>query len=85
MPSYKKKPDFFVTDAGNKAKADLEAMQANQAFNTPNTYTANTDRYPENNMSFAEKHMDYLKSHPNTNPDQYIANLRLITRRKVNS
>lgn len=85
MPSYKKKPDFFVTDAGNKAKQDLEAMEQNDSFNTPDCYTANTIRYPKNNMSFTEKHMDYLKNHPNTNPDQYIANLRLITRRKVAS
>lgn len=85
MPSYKKKPDFFTTEAGAKAKDDLEAMQNNQAFNTPSCYTANTVRYPANNMTFAEKHLDYLKNHPNTNPDQYIANLRLITRRKVAS
>lgn len=83
MPSYKKKTDFFATEAGVKAKQDLDAMEINMAFNTEDTYSANTMRYPQNVMSFSEKHMDYLRNHPNTNPDQYIANLRLITRKNT--
>ena len=83
MPTYKKKPDFFATDIGLQARIDLEAMESNDTFNTPECYTANTARYPKNTMSFTEKHMDYLQKHPNLNSDQYIANLRLITRSRT--
>lgn len=80
MPTYKKKLDFFATETGVQARIDLQAMEENDCFNTPECYTANTLRYPKNSMSFTEKHMDYLQKHPNLNSNQYIANLRLITR-----
>ena len=76
-----KKLDFPGSEEGVKANEALSSMEASDAFNTPSSYTANTTKYPDNLISFKDKHMDYLQNHPNLNPDQYIANLRLITRR----
>jgi hypothetical protein len=80
MPTYKKKSNFFETPAGLKARQELSAMVADTGFHTVSYYSANTDRHPDNRMTFVEKHMEYLRAHPSTDPDHYLANLRLMTR-----
>jgi hypothetical protein len=80
MPTYSKKPDFFETEQGIMIKQILRAMNGNTLYNTGPSYTANTKLYPNNLMPFVDKQMEYLRTHPAINPDQYIANLRLMTR-----
>jgi hypothetical protein len=58
----------------------LRAMEQDNDYNTASTYSANVGLYPDNKMSFAEKHMAYLKTHVNTNPEMYLSNLRLMTK-----
>lgn len=80
MPTYKKKPDFFETEEGIEARRALQAMVSNPAYATKATYSPNTELYPDKQVPFIDKHMSYLKSHPATNPSQYLSNLRLMTR-----
>jgi hypothetical protein len=74
---------FFTTsEVGIKAEQMLQAMMADASYNTVDSYSPNVDLYPGNVMSFAEKHLTYLRTHPTTDPVQYIANLRLMTRKR---
>jgi hypothetical protein len=80
MPTYKKKPHFFDTAAGAAALQALQKMVADSAYATNAGYSANAALYPDNVISFVDKHMCYLRDHPATNPEHYISNLRLMTR-----
>ncbi len=78
--SYSKKPNFLESVEAVNVKARLLQMQTDQAFNTHSTYSADETKYPDHQMSFVDKHMSYLAGHPAVNPEQYLANLRLISK-----
>lgn len=80
MPTTKRTIDFFATDIGLQIEEMLHQMTLDAAFNTQSGYTANTIRYPDNSISFVDKHKDYLMTHPSVNPTDYLSNLRLKTR-----
>jgi len=80
MSGYKRKPDFFETEEGKRVEQTLKIMAKDNAYSTEPSYSANTKLYPNNIIPFVNKHMDYLKSHPTTDPSHYLSNLRLITR-----
>ena len=82
MPTYKKKAKFDDTPAGIKARQALLDMVSDSEFRTDDYFSANAVLHPGNLMSFVDKHMEYLGAHPSTDPDYYIANLRLMTRIK---
>jgi hypothetical protein len=82
MPTIKKNLNFLETEEGKEAARLLTAMAADAAFNTGPSYSADTNEYPNNLIPFVNKHMDYLRNHPATNPSHYLANLRLMTRIK---
>jgi hypothetical protein len=81
MATYKK-INFFETLAGIRARQLLAEMVADTSFKTETYYSANVVLHPGNQMSFVDKHMEYLRAHPSTDPEQYISNLRLMTRIK---
>jgi hypothetical protein len=80
MPSVKKKINFFETEQGTELAGVLERMTLDVAFNTEDSYTADVMRYPDNKMPFLDKHRNYIAAHPDVNPLDYVANLRLKTR-----
>lgn len=80
MPTYKKKPNFFETEEGVEFIETLRIMAKDKTYNTKSSYSANGELYPDNLIPFVNKHMEYLKNHPATNPQHYLANLRLMTR-----
>lgn len=82
MPSYKKKSSFFETAEAAEIKAALQKMEADMAFNTLESYKANGELHPDNTISFTDKHMLYLSEHHDVDPQHYLANLRLMTRKK---
>jgi hypothetical protein len=67
-----------LLDEGVREK--LEQMAASETFNTTTSYSPDTQSYPDHQMPFADKHIDYLLSHPKINSEQYLANLRMRTR-----
>ncbi len=80
MATTKKKVNLFETEEGVAIKEALELMVKDKTYNTKSTYTADSANYADNVLPFVDKHMKYLGSHPSVNPQQYLANLRMITR-----
>ncbi len=58
----------------------LQQMACNGSYNTPSSYTPSSLTYPDGLISFVDRHMRYLKTHPQVDVRMYIANLRLMTR-----
>lgn len=75
-----KKVNFLETPEGLEAARVLRLMVEDASYNTEPSYSANTGLYPDNLIPFMDKHMNYLCSHPATNPRLYLSNLRLMTR-----
>lgn len=82
MPTIKRKVNFFESLEGIDIKEDLQKMAADQGFNTVSSYSANGTLHPDHQISFVEKHMNFLNIHPAINPREYLSNLRLMTRRR---
>lgn len=78
--SYKKRPNFYESEEAEGVKKTLENMQSDAKYNTESSYSADSAKHPDHLINFVDKHMAYLQSHPDVNPTQYIANLRLITK-----
>ncbi len=78
--SYKKRPKFYDSDEAREVEKVLRNMQDDSRFNTDSSYSADTVNHPDHLITFTEKHMAYLQSHPDVNPTHYIANLRLMTK-----
>jgi hypothetical protein len=76
-----KKASFSTSEDGIRALDALTRMSEDAAYNTPDSYSANTELYPNNVIPFVDKHMAYLRDHANTDPRQYISNLRLMTKK----
>lgn len=79
MPTLKKKTSFLGSDVAVEIEKILKLMASDVAYNTRSSYSTNSDLYPDNLIPFVDKHMNFLSTHPSTDPTQYIANLRLMT------
>lgn len=66
----------------DQIRAALSAMERDRSFNTKSSYSANENLYPDNVMSFTQKHLAYLKAHPSLRPEHYLANLRLLIKKR---
>lgn len=80
MASPKSRVDFVNTDAGKDIKRRLERMVTDGQYNTESGYSANSTLYPDNLQPFVDKHISYLTSHTKVDPEQYLANIKLLTR-----
>lgn len=70
----------FTAEEEALVMAKLKMMEKDLGFNTESQYSGNIEKHPNNLITFTEKHMNHLKKFPNINPDQYILNLKLMTR-----
>lgn len=82
MHATASKRRFYDSEEAAAIKAILTAMERDISYNTESSYSANEVDHPEHNISFIDKHMHYLSEHPKVNPQQYLSNLRLMTRRR---
>ena len=80
MATITKKSDFLESAEGLELKEILEHMVEDNTYCTDPSYSANSDLYPDHSIPFVDKHMHYMRTHPATDRQYYIANLRLITR-----
>jgi hypothetical protein len=80
MATLATRRDYANTEEGRAVQATLQKMATDASYNTTSSYASNTEQYPDNLISFVEKHMNYLSTHPNQDAMMYIANLRLMTR-----
>lgn len=60
----------------------LQKMESDPTFVTNPAYRANSSLFPNNTISFVEAHLTYLKLHPKLDPNHYLANLRLMSRKR---
>lgn len=67
---------FLSSDEGDLIRQELEGMMTNPQYNTTSTYSPAS----EGQLTFVDKHMDYLSKHPAVNRQHYLSNLRLMTR-----
>ena len=82
MPAVKKRANFFESEEGVQVRQTLLNMVENGEYHTVASYSANAIIYPDNVISFVDKHMKYLSEHQAVNVDHYLSNLRLMTRIK---
>lgn len=75
-----KKSRIFDEITSAEIESLLAQIEKDATFNTGPSYSANGDKYPDHSIPFVDKHMNYLRTHPSIDPQQYISNLRLMTR-----
>jgi hypothetical protein len=80
MPTAKKRPDLYGTEEGARIEEALKSMSSDSGYSTIDSYSANAETHPDHLVSFVDKHMAYLQSHPSVDAEHYLANLRLMTR-----
>lgn len=81
MVVSKREAAFKTTEEGEWSLKTLQAMEKDAAFVSDSSFTADAEHYPDNRMPFITTHMNFLAKHPEVNPRQYIANLRLRSRK----
>jgi len=74
---------LFGTVEETEILAMLEQMEADPLYNTQSRYVADTEKYPDNVITFSQIHMGHLKKLPSVNPHQYISNLKLMTKVRI--
>ena len=60
----------------------LQSMTEDDSLATTTSYSTNVGLYPDNEIPFVDKHMAYLLNHPRVNVDHYLANLRLMLKKR---
>lgn len=81
MPTFKtKRTGFFESAEAEAIRTTLQDMITSGLYNTASSYAADSAHYPDHLISFTEKHMNYLNTHPKLDADMYLANLQLMTR-----
>ncbi|MFI5271078.1 MAG: hypothetical protein ACHQT9_03480 [Candidatus Saccharimonadales bacterium] len=82
MQTLKSRSGFFETEEAKDIQEKLQHMMSSNLYNTESSFTSNGYQYPDNQIPFVDKHMNYLNSHPKLDTGTYLANLRLMTRRR---
>lgn len=80
MATTKRRNDFVNTDEGIAVKQQLLAIAENETYNTGSSYSTDADLYPDNQIPFVDKHMNYLINHPQLDAQKYLANVKLMSR-----
>jgi hypothetical protein len=57
---------------------ELQLMLKDDSYHTTTGYSINTEAYPDHAVPFVEHHMNYLRKHPQVDPEHYLSNLRLM-------
>jgi hypothetical protein len=68
--------EFAKTEAGVRAKVELQHMVNSTVYTTNSSYDASVGR----KLAFFDRHMNYLAKHPYISPVVYISNLRVMTK-----
>ncbi len=68
---------FLDSEAGQAIYDELIAMVNDEGYNTTSTFSPGAEN---GSLLFVDKHMNYLCSHLDVNANQYLSNLRLITK-----
>lgn len=69
---------YLDSEAAQSVYKELKAMEESPNYKTVDSYSPSSD-IP---LTFVEKHMRYLSLHQKLNHQQYISNLKLMTKIK---
>lgn len=69
---------FLASEEAKLIREDLMKMVADPCFNTESSYTTSSS----DSLLFVDKHMRYMSKYANVDPQQYLSNLKLMTRIK---
>jgi len=70
---------FFDTQEAKDIRQRFQGMADSSSYNTESSYSANGILHPDNLISFVDRHMNYLNSHPMLDAEMYLKNVRLMT------
>jgi hypothetical protein len=76
VPINTRTKQFFVSEKGVLLRDELVKMTKSKQYNTKSMYST-TDK---TGRTFVDKHMIYMSQYPTLNHQQYISNLRVMTR-----
>ena len=68
--------EFTVTSAALVILQQLREMEASTLYNTKSSYAPGQDH----DITFSDKHFQYISTHPDVRLNDYMANLRLKTK-----
>jgi hypothetical protein len=71
-----KTKEFLDSPLASEIRKELTRMMNDTGYNTRPKYSA----LAKGDVLFVDKHINYLSLHLDVNPDQYLSNLRLITK-----
>lgn len=57
---------------------ELQVLLEDDSYRTLPGYSIDTAAYPDGTIPFTDFHLDYLKKHPQVDPEHYLSNLRLM-------
>jgi hypothetical protein len=69
--------EFLKSEEGQAVYAELCKMVEDDSYNTVSTFSPSAE---DGSLLFIDKHMTYLCTHLSVKSDQYLSNLRLITK-----
>lgn len=72
------KVDYFETQDGQEILGLLQSMSSSEDYVTKDSYTPHSEAL----ISFIDKHQDFIRKHPNTDAHHYVANLKIMCRRR---
>jgi hypothetical protein len=67
---------FLESPEAIRVRTSLEALANDPNYNTKSMYSPAAG----GQVPFVDKHMDYLSQHLSVNVEQYLSNLRLMTK-----
>lgn len=82
MATLKRRVNFYESEEGKHVASTLTLLLTDSVYNTEPTYSARKESYPDGNMPFIDKHMQYLEAHPAVDIHQYLSNLRLMIKQR---
>lgn len=68
--------EFLNSEGARILREQLEAMVEDPGYNTATRYSLVVTE----GSQFVEKHMLYMANHPSMNHDQYLSNIKLMTK-----
>lgn len=69
--------EFLKSEAGLAAYGELMKMLEDENYKTVSSFSPSAE---DGKLLFIDKHMNYLCTHLSVNANQYLSNLRLITK-----
>jgi len=68
---------FSDSERGTLLREELVKMTQSKDYNTLTSYST----VDPNGLTFVEKHMKYMSQYPTMNHEQYVSNLKLMSKR----